>query len=483
MNILFIYPVPSPKKNIITNYLKYQQGIGSLSAVLKQNGHTTSLLCLHELDTAKINSKITSFNPGIIAISSTTNQINLSKQISEYIYNKYKLPIVIGGPHATVAPEDTINSPGVFGVCIGEGEYALLELVDKLEKGEPHLNVKNFWFKHEGKIHKNPIRPLIDNLDELPFPDRELFDFQKIINESNCVDMFVVRGCPHGCTNCINNALIKLFKDKGKYVRFRSVDNVIEELKVIIKNYQRVNYIQFQDETFTMNKVWLKEFCEKYKKEINLPFQADTRADRVDGESLSWLKSAGCDMLDIGVESGNDYIRNYVLKRNMPIEKLKHSCKLIKKAGIRLWTFNMIGLPYETAENIEETIKLNKQLKPNVVFVSVFQPYPGTELYDLCKKNGWLTNMHLEGYFTNKTLLNQPSISKKEIAYYHNIFPWAILYPTLAPFVKVLAKTPAYNDRSLYDVLFPAVKLAYKFKLLVVDRYLKGITYRIKRAF
>lgn len=474
MKVLFVYPVPSPKSTIM-NYLRYQQGIGSLSAVLKQNNHKTSLLYIHELDNAKINDKIDSFQPALVAISSTTNQIALSKQISAYIYNKYKLPVVIGGPHATVAPEDTISGKGVFGICRGEGEYAMLELVNKLENNKPYLKVKNFWFKHKNKIYKNPLRPLVENLDELPFPDREIFDFQRIIDESRCVDMLVVRGCPYACTNCINNRMIKLFKGKGRYVRYRSVENVIMELESIIRNYKRITYIQFQDETFTMDKKWLKEFCEKYKQRINIPFQADTRADIIDKESLAWLKSAGCDMLDIGVESGNDYIRNQILKRNMPREKLIHGCKLIKQAGIRLWTFNMLGLPYETPERIEDTIRLNKEINPDVVFVSVFQPYPGTDLYELCKKNGWLTNLSLEGYFSNETTLKQPSITKEKVAYYHNIFPWVILYPHLAPIVKILARIKVNKHKTVYDAIFPVIKLTYKFKYLIIDRYLKTI--------
>ncbi len=474
MKILFIYPVPSPESTIM-NYLRYQQGIGCLSAILKKHGHKTSLLYLHELDIKQIKDKISSFNPDLITISSTTNQIYLTKKISEYIYQKYKIPVIVGGPHATVAPDDVVGSQGVFGVCIGEGEYPLLELVEKLEQKKPYLDTMNFWFNHKNKIYKNPLRPLTQNLDELPFPDRELFDYQKIIDESHCVDMFIGRGCPYQCTNCINNGLIKLFGGKGPYVRLRSVESAIREIEEIIKNYKRVSYIQFQDETFTLNKKWLKEFCEKYKKRIGLPFQADTRVDTIDKESLKWLKSAGCDMLDIGIESGSDYIRNKVLKRNIPKEKIIEGCKLIKKSGIRLWTFNMIGLPYETAETIEETIKLNQEIKPDVVFVSVFQPYPGTELYELCKNNGWLTKLQLEGYFGNKTILNQPSISKEKVAYYYNIFPWVILYPYFAPFVKILAKIKINKDKSTYDVLFPIVKSIYKFKYLVIDRYFKKL--------
>src|SRR3989344_6669633 len=206
MKILFIYPVPSPKSTIM-NYLRYQQGIGYISALLKKNNHETSLLYLHNIDVKKINEKINSFKPKLIAISSTTNQIKLSKELAKYIHKKYSLPVIIGGTHPTVAPEDAINSEGVFGICIGEGEYAMPELVEKLEKNKAFLKTKNFWFNCKGKIYKNPIRPLVKNLDELPFPDRELFDFQKIIDESHCVDIFAGRGCPYRCTNCINNAL------------------------------------------------------------------------------------------------------------------------------------------------------------------------------------------------------------------------------------------------------------------------------------
>jgi len=174
------------------------------------------------------------------------------------------------------------------------------------------------------------------------------------------------------------------------------------------------------------------------------------------------LKDAGCNLVMMGVENGDEYIRNEVLNKGVSDEQIIQAAEAIKKVGIKLWTFNMVGVPYETSETIEKTIQLNKKIKPDVVFVSVFYPFPGTELGELCKKKGWISNRKVEGFFSNVTVLDQPSITKEEVAYYDSIFPWAILYPRLLFLIKFLCRVKI-RKKSIYDIFFPVVKTAYEF--------------------
>jgi len=450
MKILFIFPIP-PKKYV---FVDFQQGIGILSALLKQAGHETSLLVIDNLDKKRISKKIKKFNPDIISLSFTTDQRNITKDIVNYIHNKYNLFVLVGGVHPTICPNDVIKFKGVDAICIGEGEGALIEFVKALENKKDYSKIKNIWVKKNGEIIKNSIRPLIQNLDSLPFADRELFDYQKLLNIDHRADFTAGRGCPYQCSYCINHQLIKLYKDKGKYIRIRSVDNVFDEISQVLNKYKNIESICFQDDTFTINKKWLKEFCEKYPKKFKLPLICNTRANLIDEETVDILKKARCTEIRMGVEHGNEYIRNNIMRRNMCNDEIINAFRIVKKAGIKAWAFNMIGLPFETEETIKETIELNKKIKPNKVFISIFYPYPSTELYDLCKKNKWLTNINVNTYFEPISTINQPTISKKKIEYYYRIFRIAVMYPKFLFIAKILAKIPLSKKIMLYDVVY-----------------------------
>jgi radical SAM superfamily enzyme YgiQ (UPF0313 family) len=177
------------------------------------------------------------------------------------------------------------------------------------------------------------------------------------------------------------------------------------------------------------------------------------------------LKAAGCNLICYGIEAGNDELRNKVLVKKVDRDKIITAFRKTKERGIKTLAFNMVGLPGETPEMIEETIALNLEVKTDVPFVSVFRPYPGTPLYDLCEKNGWISNRRVESYFQNSSILDQPSISRKQIAYYHNVFPWKVMFPKLTPLISPFMKI-IYDDHiSIYNVfIMPIVKWLFKFK-------------------
>ncbi len=465
MNVLFIHPMP-PAAVLILQKITYHYGIGIISAVLKQHGHRVDYLALHSFDRKKLHQKLLRFQPDIVGITVTSNQFDLSAEIAGHIHDRYRIPIVLGGVHPTVRPEESIAIRGAMGICIGEGEYPMLELVEalsakgKLDPGE--MKIANFWFKNDGEIIKNPVRPLLENLDALPFTDREIIDFQKLLNYHKYLEVRNSRGCPFHCSFCVNATYQNLYRGKGRYYRTRSHENILAEIEMLTARYKHINSIVFDDELMSVNKKWALEFFEKYRRKFDYPFNLTVRADLVDREFIAGLKSAGCNLLMMGVESGDEHIRNDILDKGVSTEKIVASARMIKAAGIKLWTFNMVGVPYETSESIERTIALNKTIKPDVVFVSTFYPYPGTRLEEVCRKQGWISDRKIQGFFSNITVLDQPSITRRQVAYYHNIFPWAILYPRLLFIIKFLNRIKVGRERSLYDALFPLVKSVYE---------------------
>jgi len=368
--------------------------------------------------------KVNRVKPDLIGFSSVTNQFPYMKLYAKWIKEEVDLPVVCGGIHATLSPEEVIACDDINVVCIGEGEYPLLELANRLESGKEYDRIENFWVRKEGTVIRNPLRPLISNLDELPFPDREIFPYEKVLRRrGGQADFLAGRGCPYSCTYCCNYAIRKIHEGKGRYVRIRSISNVLEEIKRVTDKYgSLVKELSFDDDTFTLMHGWVKEFCEAYGKEFDHPFSCNARVDTVNKEVLAALKKAGCDIIKIGVESGNEWLRRNVLKRSMTNEQIIKACKTAHDLGLKVHVFNMIGLPFETSSMIEETIELNRLIAPDRVQTSIFYPYPKTELYEICKEEGFLTDKYKKSYFDDGTTLNLPTLSQEQINMYYAKF-------------------------------------------------------------
>ncbi len=374
--------------------LAYSEGIGVLSACLKRVGHDTKLLYVHRdmypLDLEAIKREALDFAPGLVAISTCTNQYQHVRRITGAIRSCLSVPIIAGGVHPTLCPEDVLKEPSIDMLCVGEGEQALLELVNALESGGDVTRIRNLVVKRNGQVFENAPRPY-QNLDANPFSDREVFDFQRLIDLKNgWVDMMAGRGCPYLCTYCWNESYRKIYKkqlgaDSGGYIRFREPALVISEIREILANYRNIKTFSFNDDTFTLSMRWLTEFCSLYKEQVNMPFVINSHLNNIEDDVLELLKEAGCELIRIGIESGNARIRNEVLKRHtVSNEGITDIIGRIKKRGIRVLTYNMIGLPTETKEDILDTIRLNAVCTPDVVKILTFYPYKNTPIYDYC---------------------------------------------------------------------------------------------------
>jgi radical SAM superfamily enzyme YgiQ (UPF0313 family) len=293
-----------------------------------------------------------------------------------------------------------------------------LELVNALKEGRDYSNIKNLWVRKDGNIVRNKTRPFITNLDELPFEDRELFNLQKSIDKYGLgqVRVMTTRGCPYQCTYCANKRISKT--QPGCYVRFRSAMHIMDELNYIDERY-RFKEIFFDDDIFMMDKAVRMEFCRKYPEEIGKPFVFGSRVEICNEEMLKELKIAGGRRIDFGMESGNEDLRRNILKRNMTNKQILETTKMAKAAGFQVKTLNMVGLPGETVEKYLDTVRLNREIRPDVVSISVFYPYPGTELYDYCIEKGYFNPDEPlpKGYISRRSsLLNLPDFSRNDIA-------------------------------------------------------------------
>lgn len=405
----------------------FQYGIAVLSAILKEYGHQTSLYYMYpKYRPELLIKKYRSFNPHIIAFSSTSPQFRYVKRILQDVPLEEDVFAICGGPHVTLEPECLCDVPRLNAICRGEGEYALLELASALENKQDVYHIEGLWVKESGKIHRNLSRPFIEDLDSLPFPDRELYPYQSIIDSDFGTALFMfVRGCPYNCSYCSNYALSKV--QKGRYVRFRSVDSCIKEIKEVVSKY-KVKAIYVNDDLFTLNKDFVAEFCLKYKEQIGLPFDINTRVEFIDEKICRHLKSANCRRVNIGIESGNPYIRQQVLNRRMTNEQIINAFRLIKDAGLKTKSFNMIGFPEETPGNFQDTIDLNVKIQPDSVILNVFDPYPGTELGEECKKKNLIDLQREKEDLIPKTdtVLNLPQFPRRQIKKLYKLFAYEV---------------------------------------------------------
>ncbi len=434
MKILFIYTDIDVKGGAQS----FQFGIAVLSAFLKQNGHQIYLHYMYpKYKPKKLVEKIKNFKPRLIGFFSTTPQFKYIRKILDDVPLEKDIFTICGGPHVTMEPESLESIPRLDAICRGEGEHALLELVEALENKQDITKIKNLWIRRNGRVYRNPARPFIENLDDLPFADRELFPYQSVINSDFGIALFMfTRGCPYNCSYCSNDALSRI--QQGKYVRFRSVDSCIQEIKGVISNY-KVKSLYFNDDIFTLNKEFVFEFCKKYRAQIHLPFDINARVETTTSEVCKKLKQAGCRRINIGIESGNPYIRNKVLNRKMSNEQIIDAFSIARQAGLKTKSFNMVGFPHETPQHFQDTVKLNAKIKPDSVILSIFDPYPGTKLGDECRSMGWIDSKRMRRELVPRTdtILNLPDFSRKKILKCYKEFAYNV-----------------YRDQSLVKAIF-----------------------------
>jgi anaerobic magnesium-protoporphyrin IX monomethyl ester cyclase len=419
------------------------QGVMHLSSALKAAGHEVDLAVAAHHDPVAVARE---FRPDVAAYSLITGSQRYYMDVNRRL--KAEIPglfSVFGGPHPTFFPE-MAEEDGVDGICRGEGEGALVDLVGALAGGGPDavLGVANWSFQRNGEIVINPVRPYEEDLDRLPFPDRALvYERDPIAARSKIKHFLTGRGCPYNCTYCFNHALSQLYRGKGQRFRQRSVDNVIEEVLWVGDHYP-LEFVVFVDDTFVLSKEWLAEFAEKYPRRVGLPFFCNTRANLVTEEQVRLLKEAGCHTVSMGIETANDRIRNDLLKRRMSREQILEAARLLREGGLGFTTTNMIGLPTSTLEDDLDTMELNIQAGPSYAHVFIFQPYPRTELGEFTREHGWMVGTFddIGEVAWDHSVLEFDQGHQRGLVVLQRFFAIGVEWPQLVPLIKRMLKLP-----------------------------------------
>ncbi len=387
--ILLIYP-DEPKRR----YGSYSKagsflqplGVVYIASLLEENGYKVRIIdnsiMLWSMD--KIVEETRDFNPDYIGLSSTTIMIpyimKLAKELKKVMPD---IPLVVGGAGITVEKDILFKTDIDFGIY-GEGEYTFLELISALDEKKSYSNIKGLIIIAEKKI--NPPRPYLENLDELPLPSLNLLPMEKYsISPDRFFDSPVgtiisSRGCPYYCIFCDHTIFSRVY-------RGHSPERVVQEMKRLV-DYFGVKHIAFEDDLFVYDKKRIIEICKLIKKKrLKVKWQCTARANLVDEELIKEMASAGCWMINIGVESGSQRILN-LIKKGITIEQVKRAVRLMHKYKIKARGYFMINHPSETLEEMNASMDLALELPFHTIIVCITVPYKNTELWDIAKKYG-----------------------------------------------------------------------------------------------
>ena len=476
--VLLVYP----------GYVVREQPLNILyiSAAVKAAGHASLLFEItpyrkrplwgdpYRFMTQAFEQALASFKPDVVGFSVMSVNMKIALILAGSVKRlRPESPVLFGGIHPTIAPKETIGEDAVDAICIGEGEESLTELLAALDRGRDYRTLPGLWVKSGGQVFRNPVRPLVQDVDALPFPDRDALPPERLQAELYGINVLSSRGCPFPCAYCQNEFLMDLYRGQGPFVRYRSLENVFAEIDEVIRKY-RPSRLSFSDESFTLNPKRLEEFCREYRRRYNLPFLCQTRPDLVDETTMRRLKDAGCDFVNMAIEAGNPAIRNEVLRRNISDEQIVQAFTLARRFGIRTGSFNMIGLPGETLATVRDTINLNKALQPDRIMCTVYMPFKGTALGEKCLEAGWLEHPidDSEVYYTYVSI-RHPTISARTLFGYQGFFDYYVRLPRrLAWLVHIL--------RFLYELL-PAATHRLPPPVRVVREAVIGFVYKMKR--
>lgn len=403
--------------------LWYPKWLAYTVGLLEREGHKVCFIDApaESISMQELKQRVKKFHAELIVCDTSTAGFSYECGVCSQLKSQMDVHICMVGTHVSALPEVSLkDAKAVDFIAMGEYDFTIAELARVLEKRGDIKGIKGLAFRDGEKIICNDHRQFIENLDSLPFVTEV---YKRHLNISNYsldfllypyVDMMTGRGCPHRCVYCLWPQTLM-----GRKYRVRSLDNIFQEIDYILANIKEVNEIFFDDDTFTVNRNRIKEFCTRVIEEgYDFTWSINCRPDLVDKELIDLMAKAGCRLVVVGYESGSQQMLDNI-KKGTKIDNMKIFTKLCKYAGIKIHGDFMIGLPGETKETIQQTIKLTNQIMPDTFQISIATPYPGTEFYNWLKENNYLVTERfdewLDGDGQQECIINYPNLSADEM--------------------------------------------------------------------
>lgn len=404
-------------------YLEYPIYLAYVVALLEKAGIDVHFIdgVADDLSVQAFAEKAKKIGPNLIAMECSTPSIlkdlNTAKKLKEEIEDTF---IVLMGSHPTYFHKEMLSENRfIDAIARGEFDLTINDLAFALQDGSARAQlrkVEGLSYRDGENIQVNENRPLIQDLDALPFPARHVVKSdsyrEAVFTGKRCTTIISSRGCPYQCIFCLWPRTMY-----GRKFRKRSPRNVVDEVQHVVDAYG-VDEIYFDDDCLTVDRNRLIEICEEIiRRDIKIKWMCQARVDSVDEGALEAMKKAGCHYIKYGVESGSQHMLN-VMKKGITLDKVRKAFKLTRKVGIKTQAFFLLGLPWETPETFKKTIEFAKEIKPDSAQFAVVVPHPGTELYDLCLEKGWLKYESWEDFDCRKALIETDNLSIEDAERY-----------------------------------------------------------------
>lgn len=417
-----------------------------LSAWLKRHGHRTSLafdpvlfdesgmlqvprLARFFDERARVVDEILAHAPDLVAFTVLSDNHPWARDLARRVKaRRPDLPVVFGGIHPTSVPERVMENADVDYACVGDGEEALSELCDRLDGRTAWAPIPNLWERRDGRVLVSPPRPPREDLDSLPWPDKDLF-YDKSPHFRHGYTIMTARGCPYACTFCNNNVLRQLYKGKGQYLRRRSIDDVLGELKQARQRYQP-RFIHFLDDVFVRQPEWLLPFLERYRVEIGLPFFGFASPQHIDEGMAAALARAGCYKVQLGVQTVEEGYRHRMLWRGHSNQHILDAIARLRAQGIYVTCDNILGLPGHDMTEATGLLRFYAESPADHHEVFWLRYYPRTQIVEYARDMGQLDeddlarideSVHVSGIARGGDSFDE-ELARVQLAL--NLFPW-----------------------------------------------------------
>jgi len=398
-------------------YLEYPIYLAYIVAVLEEAGVEVGFIdgVMEEMSIADFSRAVSSIRPDLVVIECSTPSIEYDLETARAVKDSVDgTSVALIGSHASFFHEEILSdNPAVDAICRGEAEITVKELALSLSSGDDLRQVKGLSYREGEEVRVNPVRPLIQDLDSLPFPARHIVrhdGYRAAIYSGDCPTAMVSsRGCPHHCIYCLWPETLY-----GHKFRARSAANVVDEMEHVVRDYG-VDEIYFDDDCLTLSKKRVLEMCRLLlKRDVGVKWIVQSRVDTVDREVLTAMKEAGCHYILFGVESGSPRMLE-IMKKRISLERVRQAFKDCRELGIRTQAFFLFGVPGETQETVEETIEFAKEIDADSTQFAIVVPHPGTELYETCVEHGWLVYDGWEDFAAENSLIETDHLTREEV--------------------------------------------------------------------
>lgn len=465
-----------------------RMGLMYLIGALKKRGKAVDLLVTGALKRDEVVRRVAAIGPGIIAVSAMTGEHNYYLSLLTHLKKHLSFFSVMGGPHATFSPE-VVLAGCLDAVCVGEGEEAMADLVEALERGMPADAIPNLAFREGGALRVNPPRRLVDDLDGIPFPDRDLiYSRDRLLKRDRIKTFFTIRGCPYHCAYCFNEKFNEMYRGKGHVVRTRSVDNFIAEVNEVRQRYPTELLSIYDDNFLLHDTVWLEELADKLPRLVGLPFIVNFIPTLVTEEKIRLLKKAGVSYIEMALETADDDVNRDILKRVPTRKEIAEAARILHKFEIRFQVDCLIGLPVrDPVENALRTMDFEITLRPTFALANILYPYPKTPMYRYVTENGYYSPRDagsMQKDFTrNYSALTFPDPRARErLSRLHKLWGVTVSHPRLLRrIIPLLISLPLLK---FYTYVFWAWHgLSYRFRLATTSSSYRDFPHYVRKLF